>query len=181
MKVAVRRPLTIIVYRRPVLMRIVVMSDSHRQYGPLQKIMEQQPDADMYIHLGDSEGGIELLKANYPDKKFFFVAGNCDSDISLPGFLVIPADSGHRIFAAHGHRHAVRYSNAMILEAALENRCDIVCFGHTHERVNTWESGVHILNPGSCACPRDGFPPSYAYIDTVGDGVFKAHVDIGKF
>ena len=45
--------------------RIVIMSDSHGQFGPLQKIMEMQPDASMYIHLGDSEGGVSMLRKKY--------------------------------------------------------------------------------------------------------------------
>ena len=37
-------------------MKIVVMSDSHRLFSSIQRIIEAQPDADMYIHLGDAEG-----------------------------------------------------------------------------------------------------------------------------
>lgn len=159
-------------------MRIVVMSDSHRQFGPLQRIMEQQPDADMYIHLGDSEGSCDMLKIMYPDKNFFFVRGNCDSDISIPEFLVIPAGDNHRIFAAHGHRHAVKMHLNTIMEAAAANRCDIVLYGHLHTRYNSYENGIHILNPGSCSCPRDGLRPSYAFIDIVGNGVFKNIVSL---
>lgn len=154
------------------------MSDSHRQFGPLQRIMEMQPDADMYIHLGDSEGGCDMLKILYPDKNFFFLRGNCDSDVSLPASLVIQAGEKHRIFAAHGHRHSVNYNRDTIIGAAAENDCDIVLYGHLHTRYSSYEDGIHILNPGSCSCPRDGLPPSYAFIDIVGDGVFKNIVSL---
>lgn len=153
-------------------MRIVVLSDSHRQFGPVQKIIEQQPDADFFIHLGDSEGSLDLLPSLYPDKKFYCVSGNCDSDISLPKELVIHASGLHKIFAAHGHRYHVNYTDAVIAEEAVKNGCSIVCYGHTHVRKCTFENGVYILNPGSCACPRDGLPPSYAYIDIVGNNPF---------
>ena len=63
--------------------RIVIMSDSHGQFGPLQKIMEMQPDASMYIHLGDSEGGVSMLRKKYPEKEFFCLRGNCDHNSEL--------------------------------------------------------------------------------------------------
>ena len=84
-------------------MRIVVMSDSHRLFSSVQKIIEAQPDADMYLHLGDAEGSMDMANIIYPDKKFICVRGNCDTDISLLSDLVIPIDEGHKIFATHGH------------------------------------------------------------------------------
>lgn len=159
-------------------MRIVVMSDSHRQFGPIQKIIEQQPDAAVFIHLGDAQGSIDMIEALYPDKKFFCVRGNCDTDISLPAEMIIPVDENHRIFAAHGHTYSINYSSSALIAAAVKNGCDIVCYGHTHERENRHSDGLYILNPGSCSCPRDGLPPSYAYIDIVDGTPFIAHVDI---
>lgn len=153
-------------------MRIVVMSDSHRCIGPVQKIIEQQPDADFFIHLGDSEGTIDMIQSLYPDKKFYCVSGNCDSDINLKSELIIPAGKHHRIFAAHGHRHNIKFSKELILEEAKINNCSIICYGHTHTRECTRENGIYILNPGSCACPRDGLAPSYAFIDIVDDTPF---------
>ncbi|MDD6825202.1 MAG: metallophosphoesterase [Oscillospiraceae bacterium] len=159
-------------------MRIVVMSDSHRLFGPLQKIVEAQPEADIFIHLGDSETGCSRLEEMYPDKKFYFIRGNCDFNSELPGFLVIPLENKHRIFATHGHKYGVNWTKTELIDAAISNRCDIALYGHTHERCNSYENGIHILNPGSCSCPRDGLAPSYAYIDVVGDGIFKSHISL---
>lgn len=160
-------------------MRIVVMSDSHRLFSAVQKIMSAQPNADMYIHLGDGEQECKMLLKEYPDKKFFFVKGNCDYDTNLPGSLIIPvAEGNHRIFAAHGHKYSVNFTLTEIIKAAEQNHCDIVLYGHLHERYNGYDNGLHILNPGSCSCPRDGLAPSYAYIDIEGDGIFKNIVSL---
>ena len=158
--------------------RILIMSDSHGQFGPLQKIMEMQPDASMYIHLGDSEGGVSMLRKKYPEKEFFCLRGNCDHNSELPDSLVIPVDSGHRIFAAHGHKHAVGFSRDMILEEAEANNCNIVLFGHTHERLCSYDNGVYVINPGSCSCPRDGLAPSFAFIDVIGKDLFVNSVSL---
>lgn len=159
-------------------MRIVLMSDSHRQVGPVQKIIEQQPDADFFIHLGDSEGTIDLIRSLYPDKKIYAVSGNCDSDISLPAELVIPVNDELSIFAVHGHRYAVHAARFSVRKAAEQAGCRIVCYGHTHMKENTYDDGIWMVNPGSCACPRDSGRPSYAYIDIVDGRPFIAHVDI---
>lgn len=158
-------------------MRIVVMSDSHGMFGSLQKIVEAQPDADMYIHLGDGASECKMLKEEYSDKTFYFLKGNCDFSSNSPNFQIIQAGS-HKIFATHGHNFSVNYSKSILLMEAKDNDCDIVLFGHTHERFNSYEDGIHILNPGSCSCPRDGNRPSYAFIDIVGDGVMKNIVSL---
>lgn len=159
-------------------MRIVVMSDSHRQFGPIQRIIEAQPDADMFIHLGDGQQECENIPIFYPDKKFYYLKGNCDFSFDFHDFLVIPIDNQHRIFAAHGHKYGVKSSNTALLEAAYQNGCDIALYGHTHVRYNNYENGIHILNPGSCSCPRDGMKPSYAFIDIVDGKVFKNIVSL---
>lgn len=159
-------------------MRIIVMSDSHRIYSAVQKIMIKQPDADMYIHLGDGEHECDLLKLEYPDKNFFFLRGNCDLSTELNDQLIIPVGDGHRIFATHGHRFDVKYNTNRILETAIANNCDIALFGHSHCRYNGYQNEVHILNPGSCTCPRDGMGPSFAIIDIVGNGISKNIVSL---
>ena len=153
-------------------MKIVVMSDSHRLFSSIQRIIEAQPDADMYIHLGDAEGSMDMAHIIYPDKKFFCVRGNCDTDISLSADLVIPVDEKHSIFATHGHRYGVHYSTKELVEEAKKNGCDIACYGHTHRTENTYSDGMYILNPGSCTCPRDGQQRTYAFIDIGDHGVF---------
>lgn len=147
-------------------------------YSAVQKIMIMQPDADMYIHLGDGEFECDLLKIEYPDKNFFFLRGNCDFSSELNDHIILELENGHRLFAAHGHRYDVKSGTGKLLETAKKNECDIVLFGHSHCRYCGYEDDIHILNPGSCSCPRDGKGPSFAIIDIVESGISKHIVSL---
>ncbi|MCI7803722.1 MAG: metallophosphoesterase family protein, partial [Oscillospiraceae bacterium] len=58
-------------------MKIIVMSDSHRNYYSLDKIFKGYY-ADLYIHLGDGEEELDRIAVQYPDKQIVHVKGNCD-------------------------------------------------------------------------------------------------------
>ncbi len=64
------------------------------------------------------------------------------------------------------------------VEEAIAEDCNIVLHGHTHVRRNEYRNGVYLMNPGSAAQPRDGMPPSYAYIDYEKGGIFISHVSL---
>ncbi len=159
-------------------MRVIVMSDSHGSYRAVEKIVTAQHNADIFIHLGDGEAECSKLRSNYPDKTFYCLKGNCDCNSTLPQQLIIPVGSNHKIFASHGHNFNVKYSISMLLSMAKENSCDIILFGHTHFRYSGYEDGIYIINPGSCIIPRDGNPPSYAFIDVTDKGIFTNTVSI---
>lgn len=160
------------------IVRIIVMSDSHRKYSAVEKIVEANLGrADMFIHLGDGEGEIDMIRRKYPHLDIRNVAGNCDYASMLPDRLIVGA-GGARIFCAHGHRYFVKGGTETIRSVARDNGCNIVLFGHTHERYQSYEDGIYIMNPGSCACPRDGKPPAYGYIDITDKGIITNIVDL---
>ena len=159
-------------------MRIVVMSDSHRNAGAVDDVIEKNLDtADMFIHLGDGEYETDLVMMQYPNKDIRRVAGNCDRDSSLPDYLVVDLP-GARIFCTHGHRFDVKYGLERIMSAAAQKKCNIILYGHTHERFQHYEDGVYIMNPGSCSCPRDGKPPSYGIVDITDKGIITNIADL---
>lgn len=159
-------------------MRIVVMSDSHRNAGAVDDVIEKHLDsADMFIHLGDGEYETDLVMMQYPHKDIRRVAGNCDWNSSLPDHLVVDLP-GARIFCTHGHLFGVKGGLDRIMSAAAQKKCNIILYGHTHERFQHYEDGVYIMNPGSCACPRDGKPPSYGIIDVTDKGIITNVVDL---
>ena len=43
-------------------MRIIVMSDSHGYSAQVEKIIHANPEADMFIHLGDGESEVAQMK-----------------------------------------------------------------------------------------------------------------------
>ena len=49
-------------------------------------------------------------------------------------------------------------------DAAVENHCDIVFYGHTHVAKDETLDGIRLVNPGSLRYSRDGRSPSYAIV-----------------
>ena len=59
-------------------MKIVVVSDSHKEFHKLNSVVENNLDADAFIHLGDGEHEFNDVRNLHPEKSFLFVKGNCD-------------------------------------------------------------------------------------------------------
>ncbi len=166
-------------------MKIVVMSDSHGVHQTFEMVMNKQPDADLYIHLGDGEREVHTFLLSHPEYKerFCYLCGNCDY-----GFLVDPTldklvmtlPHGHKLFAAHGHAYQVKYGTNRMRFDAREVHADIVLYGHTHIRECRYEDGVYIVNPGSLGAPRDGKRPGFALIDVCESGVSVNLVELTR-
>ena len=154
------------------------MSDSHGSKYSVENVIAANPEADMFIHLGDGESEIAAMKVQYPQIDLRSVLGNCDWGKESPGFIVVEAGK-HRIFCTHGHRYSVKGGTEILRSAARDNGCDAALFGHTHERYIACEDGIDLMNPGSCSCPRDGNKPSYGYIDITDAGLFMNIIDVG--
>ena len=97
---------------------------------------------------------------------FTAVAGNCDRDPAEDGLgytmhdgYAVVDEGGHRLFVSHGDR----WNPRRLPPAGLG---DILIYGHTHlPEARRLENGMAAFNPGSCALPRGGFPPSYGWFD----------------
>lgn len=159
-------------------MRIIVMSDSHGMSSAVEKIIKANEGADIFVHLGDGEREVGAMRIKYPELDIRCVSGNCDWNASLPKSTVIEA-MGRKIFCTHGHAYRVKDGIEPLVFAAKENGCCAALFGHTHERFIGTEEDIDIMNPGSCACPRDGNKPSYGIIDINGAGLFMNIFDVG--
>lgn len=158
-------------------MKIVVMSDSHGNAAAVRKVVQHhEEDVDLFLHLGDGEHDMSVALQSFPwlAEKFHYLKGNCDfGDLVKPTQrqLVLELPFGHKIFAAHGDHYRVNYGTDRIVHEAKQAGANIVLFGHTHERICTYEDGLYIVNPGSLACPRDGKPPAYALISVSEKGI----------
>ncbi|MBR6509182.1 MAG: metallophosphoesterase [Clostridia bacterium] len=157
-------------------MRIVVISDSHKQTSVIDKILNAQPDAKHIFFLGDNVSDIEDFEYMYPNFNFHTVCGNCDFASLLPsvGLEII---EGKRILYTHGHTFSVKYGISRLLETAKQNNCDIVLYGHTHIPQILYEDGIYIVNPGSCSRSREG-GNSYAVIDITEQGIMPIIIRI---
>lgn len=150
-------------------MRIVVISDSHRKYSAVEKIIRAQPEAQHIFFLGDVTSDIEDLVFEYPDKKFYIVSGNCDFNSSY-SYSDIAKIGDISIFYTHGHSFGVKSTTARLAAAARERGCKIALYGHTHIPYISYDDGLYIVNPGSCSSSRGG-PNSYAVIDITEKGI----------
>ena len=132
-------------------MKILVFSDSHSSHWFMRQCVDAvQPDT--VIHLGDMVQDGEVLAEEYPQLKYYQVAGNCDRGRVTPDFpeILVEKLAGVRIYMTHGHRQGVKlFLDKLILDA---QRCqaDVILYGHTHEPdCRKLPEGTWIMNPGS--------------------------------
>ena len=160
-----------------ILMRILVISDSHRSSQTVEKIIEDQPSAEQIFFLGDVVGDIEDLQFLYPNNSFHIVSGNCDfGSLYKCEDTAFAADK--KIFFAHGHTLGVKYGKRPLIEKAKELGCDIALYGHTHCPDILYEDGIFVVNPGSCSSPRNYSKPTYAVIDIEKNGIKPIIIEV---
>ncbi len=153
-------------------MKIILMSDSHGNKAALEKIfLKTKGSGNIFVHLGDGERELDYMRTLYPSLDIRHVSGNCDYNSMSPVFDVI-ACGDTKILVTHGHRYNVKYGTETIRSVAQNFGCRVAAFGHTHCRFQSYEDGIHILNPGSCSCPRDFSRPSFGFIDITPQGIF---------
>lgn len=149
-------------------MKILVCSDNHKNYEVLEKILNDNPACDYYLHLGDSQ------MDSYDLRPFASVRGNVDDDYDLPIDKIIDISDRHSIYMCHGNAYSGEPE--LIAKAAKANGCDIALFGHTHVFYQDIIDGVYIFNPGSCSRSKEG-PNSYAII-TIADSIEITRINI---
>lgn len=144
-------------------MKILVISDTHKNMTMLRKAIDNHPDIEHVFHLGDLTDDIEGVKGEYPEKTFHCVCGNNDfgSQYAPTGIEVL---NGRTIYYTHGHLQRVHSNLSGLLVEAKRHNADIALFGHTHIAFAKQIDGVHLFNPGSASRPRDG-EKSYGIIE----------------
>lgn len=156
--------------------KILVVSDSHGNAGCVRKCVMMEEPFDLLIHCGDVEDDIERILGDH-EYGVYAVRGNCDF-LPLPPLVEIKAGY-YRIVAVHGHEQRAGYTNATLLRLARERRADVVLFGHTHvpEVQFVREEGVLLVNPGSCARPRqESRRRTYAVLTITEDALPSAEI-----
>ena len=139
-------------------MKILVFSDSHSSLRYMRMAMDcVKPDA--VIHLGDYVSDGMAVASDYPDVRFYQVAGNCDlfrAPSDVPETL-LETIGGVRVYFTHGHNQRVKQSLQILLLEAHKCNAQLVLYGHTHiADCRRMEDGMWIMNPGSCGY-GDGF------------------------
>jgi putative phosphoesterase len=148
-------------------MRIVVVSDTHRDFRALYELVQRQKECtDLFLHLGDGEREVEDLLQLMPELPLRYVQGNCDLCSQAPDRDLVPAGEV-KLFMTHGHLHHVKHSLAELIWEARALHAAVALYGHTHCPDYRYEDGLHILNPGSLSQPR-GSSRSYGVIEIHG-------------
>lgn len=157
-------------------MRVLIVSDTHRDNENYFKVVEKTKDIDMVIHCGDAEGS-EYAISEAAGCTTHIVMGNNDFFSDLPREIETEI-AGYRVLITHGHNYYVSMGSERIKEEASLRGFDIVIFGHTHRPLVDVDDEVIALNPGSLSYPRqEGRRPSYMImeIDRMGEAHFTVN------
>ncbi len=154
-------------------MRILVVSDTHRDAYSLRKAILEQTKAEVVIHLGDGADEAQEMKESFPEKMFLIVRGNCDWGSSLPVYGEVTA-LGKKIFFSHGYTYNVKYGLWEAISAARAQKADVLLFGHTHIALTDYQDGLYIMNPGSLS----GSTGTYGTVDITPAGIVTNIVKI---
>ncbi len=153
-------------FKGVIILRILVISDSHGNKFNFWDAVENEPTAEIVLFLGDGIRDFEDIEASFGDKKVFFaVSGNCDLGFSDYPHKIIRTFEGYKFYITHGFTENVKYGMGVLKECAFDANCDVAVFGHTHTPIAINNSDLHILNPGSI---REG---SYGVFDITQGGI----------
>lgn len=156
-------------------MKILVISDSHREKRNLYQVLEREKPLDLMIHCGDLQEDdfeLELLA----ECKMEAVAGNMDFYSGLPVQKEFHIGN-YKVFLTHGHMYGVNFGEQELIRTAEEVGANIVMYGHTHRPVLRREGDILVLNPGSISFPRqEGSKASYAILTIDEDGELDSEI-----
>ena len=139
------------------IMKILVISDTHRNPKRIDKVLKQEKGISLVFHLGDFQGGLDYIREACA-VPLLAVRGNCDYGSDEPDERIEEL-AGHSFFLTHGHRYGVNYDLNELEEVARACGADVAVFGHIHKPVfERKEDGFMILNPGSLGQPRQYLP-----------------------
>ena len=153
-------------------MKVLIVSDIHGSYQNIKKVINDNPNFDLLLILGDilfgGDNSLEISKLlNKYTCKIISVCGNCDSytnnsmleffDDKL--YVTVPID-GKLVFITHGHVYN-KYNVPNL-------PYDVYIQGHTHVPMMEYGDKLY-LNPGSITRPRGGSVKSYIFYE---DGEF---------
>ena len=156
-------------------MRVLIVSDTHRDNDNYFKLIETLKEIDMVIHCGDAEGS-EYAISEAAGCETHIVMGNNDFFSDLPREIETEI-GGYRVLITHGHTYCVSMGSERIKEEALLRGFDIVMFGHTHKPLIDIDEDVIAVNPGSLSYPRqEGRRPSYMIMEIDRNG--EAHFTV---
>ena len=141
-------------------MNLLLFSDNHRDREAVDLILKANPNCDHYISLGDSE----MREHELTERNIFGVKGNYPFEPKFPYDLTFFFE-GVKVFLTHGHHYSVKLGLSKLLNKAVYNDIEIVCFGHTHRAMIKDINGILFINPGALSQNKIFSEPTYAILD----------------
>ncbi len=152
------------------LMKLLVLSDTHLQNELFKKITDKYPNMDYYVHCGDSS----LEKEDPLLNKYYVVKGNHDN-ANFPLEIRFAAGNYHCLIV-HGHYYDVYRGDQTLYDYMVDNNIDICFHGHTHVPSLSIINSKYIINPGSVMINRGSYGfGTYAIVTLDDHGVNVAY------
>ncbi|MBJ6727618.1 metallophosphoesterase family protein [Geomesophilobacter sediminis] len=136
-------------------MRILVLSDSHGNYGRALKAHELAGAVDHVVHLGDGEEDARLLE-DVLEIPVLRVAGNCDLGSRLPQERLVRFGNTP-VLITHGNRYHVKGGLAHLARRGREAGAAVVLYGHTHLAQVDQDDEILLINPGALQGNRGSY------------------------
>ena len=145
----------------------MAVSDSHQDIRSLNEAIRAENSPDIILHAGDYAKDIRM--ANTGKSQLYCVNGNCDGSYSWDSETELLQVGITNILLTHGHQFGVKHSLEQLTQYALNQKVNVVVFGHTHRQMMENKNGIILLNPGSISKQKSPLP-GYAMITTDGNG-----------
>lgn len=143
--------------------KLAVFSDSHGNYGAIERTLSEINSCDYFVFLGDGNRDVDRA-AGAIAVPIVRVAGNCDIMPGLPSEVILEVGEA-KFLVTHGNRYGVKSSLLSLAERAREAGCEYALYGHTHTAKVFDAGGVTLINPGTAQrCAKS----SYAIIEGEG-------------
>ena len=133
-------------------MKIVVASDNHGDREVLERIVNANKDADLFLHCGDSQ------MMSYEIYPFISCKGNNDFGRDYPMELYFDTPYG-KLYMCHGN-----FVYGITPQLVEMKKCKIFLYGHAHRQRIQKFNDVFVVCAGSTSLPRGGENPSYLVI-----------------
>ena len=131
-------------------MKLLVVSDVHRNDLALDDIIKSNPGVIDILGLGDFE--MEEFKLNM----FNIITPMGNNDFFNGPLEIYREYSNIKIMLTHGHRLGVSNGYDLLLHKAKMNGVKIAMFGHNHHATILKKDGIILFNPGSTTYPDNG-------------------------
>lgn len=141
-------------------MVILVFSDTHGDEDAFKKMLEQVPNYDQLICLGDSGFTESMMLAH----DIISVRGNYPFAPKFP-LDIEKVYFNKKFFLTHGHKYHVKFGLSRLRLKADLLKADICMFGHTHHIYFKQKGPLILLNPGALSFQRSNKFPSYVKIE----------------